>query len=245
MLALETFLEPTGGNADEEMLALEAFLEPTGGDANEEMPALEAFLEATGGDADDEMPALVAFLEPTAVDADEEMPALVADEQPNIKVTAKELDDEDEGAQPPIFASWAEEMDWMEQKQRSLELDVVDRRPVPTQDQAEVAPAQDAAALRRDDRSRRATPEGEESIVLPPLWRKGWRDRDPLWITSRRRNAADVVWTGSSSSEHGNGRDHHFATPSKVGGECKEPYGSSEIEVLVDKFSINRVSRYV
>jgi len=49
---------------------------------------------------------LEAFLEPTGGDADEEMPALVADEQPNTKVTATEPDDEDESAQPPIFASW-------------------------------------------------------------------------------------------------------------------------------------------
>jgi len=91
--------------------------------------------------------------------------------QTNTKVTATEPDDEDEGAQPTIFASWAEEMDWMEHQQRSLELDVVDKRPVPTQDQAEAAPPQDAAALRRDDHARQATPEGEEWIVPPPHWR--------------------------------------------------------------------------
>jgi len=46
-----------------------------------------------------------------------------------------------------------------------------DRRPVPTQDQAEAALVQDAAALRSDDRSRQSTLEGVERIVPSPHWR--------------------------------------------------------------------------
>jgi len=61
-------------------------------------------------------------------------------------------------------------MDWVEQQKRSLEQDGVD---LPAQDQAEAAPAQDAAALRRDDRSRQATPEGEE--WTHHIGATGWR----------------------------------------------------------------------
>jgi len=53
--------------------------------------------------------------------------------------------------------------------------------------------------LRRDDRSRQATPEGEQWIVPPPLWRN--RVEENRLPCSRRRNAVNVVWTGKSAPQ--------------------------------------------
>jgi len=138
---------------------------------------------------------LEAFLEPTRGDADEEMPTLVAVEQSNTKVTATEPDDEVEGPHPPIFASWAEEMDWMETDARYPRRTKQKPHWCRTQRRC-------AATTAPANQHWRAW----SGLSLHHIGATGWRGtacRDPLWTTSHRRNAADVVWTGSSSSEQG------------------------------------------